>query len=120
MKSQLVAVYKRESTLWKNANGFYHATDWTRMECVVVDYTEEIESCRSQEIKWIDINGKDVTEREIERRYGKPYEVRLINKRKTNSHCYSFKTKEEANQFVISVLNDRILKNFKKVSDNTK
>ena len=113
-KENIVAVYERESTLWKNANMFYVAQDWTRMECRVVDYAEEIESCRSGMYTYVDADGNDVTEREMERHFGKPYQVVLINKRKTNSRCYRFKTKAEANAFVQCILNDRILKNFKR------
>ena len=113
-KENIVAVYERESTLWKNAHVFYVAQDWTRMECRVVDYTEEIESCRSGMYTYVDADGNDVTERERERRFGKPYQVVLINKRKTNSRCYKFKTKDEANACVQWILNDRILKNFKR------
>lgn len=28
MKRTVLATYIRESTLWKNANAFYKATDW--------------------------------------------------------------------------------------------
>jgi len=61
-KENIVAVYERESTLWKNANIFYVAQDWTRMECRVVDYTQEIESCKSGEYRYVDANGNDVTD----------------------------------------------------------
>lgn len=118
MKETLIAVYERESTLWKNANGFYHAQDWTKMECKMFDFSEEIDSISRDNFRWIEHrDGKeiDVTEREIERRYGKPYCITFINKRRTNSKSYWFKTKEEANQFVKSVLTDRILKNFKRI-----
>lgn len=118
MKKTLTAVYERESTLWKNANGFYQAQDWTRMECSVVDFTEEIDSIMESGIKWIEhIDGKDidVTEREIKKRYGKPYLIKLINKRRTNEKCYWFETKEEANYFFAGVMKDKILGNFKKL-----
>lgn len=118
MKETLIAVYERESTLWKNANGFYHAQDWTKMECKTFDYSEEIDSIRRDNFRWIEHRDEkeiDVTEREIERRYGKPYCITFINKRRTNSKSCWFKTKEEANQFVKSVLTDKILKNFKRI-----
>lgn len=115
MKDQIVAVYERQSTLWKNANGFYHAQDWTKMECIVRDYTEEIEPFKSGEMKFINSKGEDCTETEIERRYGKPFVVIFTNRRRTNSKCYYFKTKDEANQFVKSVLNDKILGNFRRI-----
>lgn len=116
MKETMIAVYKRESTLWKNANGFYHAQDWVTMECKVFDYTEEINSIISFKIRWFDSNGADVTESEIERRYGKPYCVNLVNYRKTNEKSFYFKTKEDANKFVSSILKDKILGNFKRIS----
>jgi len=118
MKETLMAVYERESTLWKNANGFYHAQDWTHMECKVFDFSEEINSIRDDGFKWIEHkDGKeiDVTEREIEKRYGKPYMISLRNKRRTNTKCYWFKTKEEANQFFIEIMNDSVLRNFKRI-----
>ena len=115
MTTTTVATYIRESTLWKNANGFYHWQDWTRMECIVCDFTDDIKEIEKIGCRWIDINGNDVTEQEIEKRYGKPYCVKFINKRGTNEKCYWFKTKDEANSFVKGVLRDRILKNFKRV-----
>lgn len=118
MKETLIAVYERESTLWKNANGFYHAENWTKMECKTFDFSEEINSIRRDNFRWFErCNGKeiDVTEREIEKRYGKPYCITFINARMTNTKSYWFKTKEEANQFVKEVLNDKTLKNFKRI-----
>lgn len=34
MERIVLATYIRESTLWKNANAFYKATDWVKMECI--------------------------------------------------------------------------------------
>ena len=118
MKETLFAVYERESTLWKNANGFYHMQNWTRMECKAYDYTEEIQSIKENEIRFMEYrDGKefDVTEREVEKRYGKPYLIKFINQRRTNEKCYWFKTKEEANDFFKTVMKDKNLKNFKRV-----
>ena len=115
MKEKILAVYERESTLWKNANGFYHAQDWTKMECKIIDYSEEINNCINGEFRWFDKDGNDVTEQQIEKLYGKPYVINLINKRRTNSKTYSFKTKEEANMFFIRIMNDNVLKNFKRI-----
>lgn len=117
MERKVVAEYRRESTLWKNANGFYRAQDYTRMTCIVYDYTEELEEIYDPEygIKWFDSKGNDVTEREVEKRYGKPYAVEFKTESRWNGKGYSFKTKEEANNFVKSVLKDRILGNFKRV-----
>lgn len=118
MRRKVLATYKRESTLWKNANGFYHAQDWTTMECLKFDYTDEIKSYEELGIRYIEKqNGVDVdvTDREIEKRYGKTYCIKFINKRKTNDKCYWFKTADEANEFFKQVMNDKILGNFKKV-----
>ena len=108
MKRNVVAVYERKSTLWKNANGFYRMQDWCRMECIVYDYTEEINEIAEYGMRWIDVNGNDVTESQIEKRYGKPYVVNLINERGTNEKCWNFKTKEEANAFFKRVINDKV------------
>ena len=115
MKERVIATYERESTLWKNANAFYVSQDWVKMECIVCDYSEDIKSIKELGVQfWED--GKDVTEREIQRRYGKPYVVRFTNKRRTNSTSYSFETKEAANEFFKTVMKDKILKNFRRVS----
>lgn len=114
MKEQVLAVYERESTLWKNANGFYHAQDWTKMECIKVDFSEELEICRELGVRFWQ-GDEDVTERELERRYGKPYFIRLHNKRRTNVKAYLFKTPEEANNFLKEILNDKILRNFRRI-----
>lgn len=115
MKTKLLATYERESTLWKNANGFYHAQDWTKMECIFVDYSEEIEPLMKREIWFEDANGNDVTEQQIEKCYGKPYVIQFTNKRNTNWKCYEFKTAAEANEFFKRIMEDKILGNFKKV-----
>lgn len=114
MKRNVVAVYERKSTLWKNANGFYRSQDWCRMECSAYDYTEEINNIAECKVRWFDSKGNDVTEAEIEKCYGKPYVVTLINERGTNSRSWSFKTKEEANEFFKMVINDKILKGWVK------
>lgn len=119
MKTTILATYKRKSTLWKNANGFYHMQDWTTMECIKVDFSEDIESIKRLGVRFLERqNGidVDVTEREIEKRYGKTYCIKFINARETNEKCYWFKTADEANNFFKSVMKDKILKNFKKVS----
>ena len=117
MTEKLLAVYERKSTLWKNANYFYVLHDWVKMECTVVDYTEDIAwyNCAERKVTFHDMNGNDVTEQELERRYGKPYHVTFTNKRGNNSETHSFKTREEANSFVKSVLTNKVLKNFKRV-----
>lgn len=85
------------------------------MECIVCDYTDDLAGIEEMGIRWWDSKGNDVTEQEIEKRYGKPYCVQFTNKRETNSKCYWFKTKDEANGFVKEVLKDKVLKNFKRV-----
>ena len=116
MKETIIATYKRESTLWKNANGFYHAQDWTKMECKIFDYTEEINSIKEYQLRYLDQDGNDITEQEIEKHYGKPYAITLTNKRGNNSRCWCFKTKQEANNFFKYIMRDRILGDFKRVN----
>lgn len=108
MVEKVLATYKRESTLWKNANAFYVSQDWTKMECVVCDYSEELERVREAGTRYFR-NGVDVTDEEIEKAYGRPYVVRLTNNRGTNSRGWSFTTKEEANNFWQSVMNHKVL-----------
>lgn len=115
MTYTVLAVYKRESTLWKNANAFYRSQDWVTMECGKYDYSEELKSIEEDGTKWIDLNGVDVTDREIERRFGRPYCITFKTKYGTNSKTFSFKTADEANEFFKSVMKDKILGNFKKV-----
>ena len=119
MKEQVLATYTRKSTLWAHANAFYKAQDWTKMECIVVDYTEEIQFARSGEMRLMK-NGEDVTEQELERWiskcYGRPYVISFYtdNRPTVAGKSYSFETKEEANEFFKQVMNDKILGNFKK------
>lgn len=114
MKEQVLAVYERESTLWKNANAFYKAQDWTKMYCLKIDFSEEIENCRELGIKWMQ-GDEDVTERQMENLYGKPYVIRLINKSGNVRKGYIFKTPEEANSFLKEILTDKILRNFRRI-----
>lgn len=115
MKSTVLATYERKSTLWKNANARYHAQNWTKMECKVADYSEDLKSIEELGMRWVDINNNDVTEREIERRYGKPYYIKLTNARGTNEQCFWFKTKDEANQFFKEMLHHKVFNNWVKV-----
>ena len=108
MKRTVVATYERKSTLWKNANALYRMQDWCKMECVVYDFSEELKDIEMLNITWKDSEGNDVTEREVERRYGKPYYITLTNERGTNDRSWSFKTKEEANEFFKRVMNDKV------------
>lgn len=118
MKEKLVARYERKSTLWKNANAFYVAQDWVKMECFIVDYSKEINYTR-EHTKMIDKDGNDVTEQFIERAYGKPFSIRMTNSR-GRSKGWSFSTREEANDFVRQILRDKILGNFKRIKEDTK
>ena len=115
MKDTLLAVYERKSTLWKNANARYHMQNWCKMECKIYDYSEDLKSIESLGMKWIDGNGNGITEQEIDRRYGKPYLVRLINLRGTNEKCFWFKAKEEANDCFRKILNDKVFNGWHKV-----
>ena len=115
MKEKILAVYERKSTLWKNANYLYHVTNWTKMECLIVDYSEEIERAEENGLRFTDSKGNDVTEQEMEKRYGRPYEVRLTNARGFNSNSYRFATKDEANDFFKQILHHKILVNWKRV-----
>lgn len=115
MTTKTLAVYERESTLWKNANGFYHAQDWCRMECIVCDFSDDLAPIKAGEFRFLDADGNDVTARETEQRYGKPYCIKLINKRRTNERCYWFKTAAEANEFFKAIMADKILGSFRKV-----
>lgn len=107
IKETLLATYERESTLWKNANAFYKAQDWTKMECLFTDYSE----IRNGTTRFIDEAGRDVTE---ELNYDR-YEIRFTNKRGTNTKTYSFRTRDEANSFFKQVMADKVLGNFRKV-----
>lgn len=116
MKHTIIATYRRKSTLWKNANAFYKSQDWTKMTCSIYDFTEEIHDIEEVGMKWFAKDGTDITDQEIERRYGNAYYVRLETESGNNSKSYSFKTKEEANEFVKAILNHKILGNFKRVA----
>lgn len=65
MKQTLIATYERESTLWKNANAFYHMQDWTLMECIACDFSEDIADCEELGVTFLK-NGVDVTDEEME------------------------------------------------------
>jgi len=115
MKEKILATYERESTLWKNANGFYRSTDWVKMECILVDFTEELKPLKSGEIVWLDSNGNDVTSKIIKERYSKPYLIHFTTAGRMNSKSYWFETKEQANDFFKKIMKDKTLGNFKRV-----
>lgn len=106
MKETLLATYERESTLWKNANLFYHAQDWVKMECLFVDYSDN----RTM-FKVLDENGNDITASHFADRYV----IHLTNKRRNNSKSFEFATREEANEMFKVIFNDKHLVNWKKV-----
>lgn len=115
MKRTVLATYERESTLWKNANARYHAQNWCKMKCLVYDYTDDLKSIEELGMKWTDINGKDVTDQEVEKRYSRPYCICLENLRGTNEKCFWFKTKEEANEFFKGMINHKVFSGWHKV-----
>lgn len=96
MKETLLASYERKSTLWKNANAFYVSQDWTKMDCIFRDYSEERQD---DMFHWIDRKtGEDITEKVKQERFCDWYCIVLTNKRGTSKRCFSYKTKEEANE----------------------
>ncbi len=114
MKESVLATYIRESTLLENANFFYVMQDWTKMECVMCDYSEEIANIKEFGVRYFR-DGVDVTDEQIEKNYGKPYAVVLTNQRGTNAKSWRFKTKEEANAFWKSVMEHKVLQGWHKV-----
>jgi hypothetical protein len=104
MTSTTVATYKRESTLWPHANLFYVRQDWTLMTCRVNDYADDLASG----IRWYDgETGEDITEQKQPK-----YTVTLTNNRRTSSKSWDFFTRDEANEFVKSVLNHKTLRDW--------
>ena len=116
MKETFFARYERKSTLWKNANMLYKMNDWTRMDCVYCDYSEERKDCVDIGLKATDVNGNDVTERWIDDRYYDRYVVRLYSTHRHGAKSFCFRTKDEANRFFLSVKNDKVFSNWKRVS----
>lgn len=118
MKERTLAVYERKSTLWKNANGFYHAQNWTKMECKETDYTEEIQDIHEIGFRWVAMNGEDVTEQEIQKRYGngKKFYIVLTNERRTNTKCLFYDTKEEANKAFKEILTHKVFNGWTRVA----
>ena len=108
MKETLLAMYERESTLWKNANAFYKAQDWVKMECLFVDYSEYRNFGK---VKIIDDAGNDITASH----YADRYVIRLTNKRGNNSKSFEFATREEANEMFKQIFNDKHLINWHRV-----
>lgn len=115
MKETTLAVYERESTLWKNANAFYKAQDWTRMECLFIDYSEDRKEYEELGITVTDKRTNiDITEQYVLENLFDRYTIRLTNKSGKCQKSFSFKTKEEANNLFKEIMRNKILKNFKK------
>ena len=112
MKETLFAVYERKSTLWPRANYFYVLQDWTRMECLWRDYSEEREDYKDVRVFQGD---KDITEEYNKEHYSDCYVVRLINDRRSNSKSFRFDNKDDANAFWKEVMNHRVLRDWHKV-----
>ena len=108
MKETLLATYERESTLWKNANAFYKAQDWVKMECLFVDFSDN----RNSGTRLLDTEtGEDITESVWSDRY----EIVLTNKRGNCTKSFQFATKDEANKAFLEILNHKNLPGWKKV-----
>lgn len=105
MKATTIATYSRKSTLWKNANAFYKAQDWTRMDCLLLDRTEERALAARTGMKYLDETGKDITEAMTM----DAFEVCLANKSGRCTKSWEFPTREEANAFVKSILHHKLL-----------
>lgn len=113
MRETLLAVYERKSTLWKNANAAYKATDWVKMECKFIDMHEEREWAKEVGVTIVDNRtGEDITAS----RYADKYNATLTNKSGKCSKSFDFTTKEDANQFFKEIFNHKILTNWKRVN----
>lgn len=107
MKETLLATYERESTLWKNANAFYKAQDWVKMECLFVDLSEYRNS-GSRVLH--PVTREDVTDSY----WADRYEIRLTNKRGTNTKYFRYATREEANKAFKEIFNHKNLVGWRK------
>ena len=94
MKETVFATYERKSTLWKNANAFYVAQDWVKMECLFVDYSSNRSFGRVIDTA----TGEDITD-----------------KRGTNSRSLEFATREEANEGFKAIRDHKNLPGWKRV-----
>lgn len=116
MKETLLKAYERKSTLWKNANAFYVAQDWTRMECLYTDFEEEREQIKSTGTRIINsVTDEDITDKFVKERYTNKYVIRLINKRRTNSKSFSYTDKNEANMCFKKIMNHKIMNGWSEV-----
>lgn len=107
MKETVFATYERKSTLWKNANAFYVAQDWVKMECLFVDYSSNRSFGRVIDTA----TGEDITDSYFADRYV----IRLTNKRGTNSRSLEFATREEANEGFKAIRDHKNLPGWKRV-----
>lgn len=115
MKRTILAKYERKSTLWKNANGFYRAYDWTMMECAIVDCSDDREYYKTIGLRVSDPNtGEDITDKHIAERYRDGYEITLKSKRGM-SESVLYDTKDEANKAFLDLQNHPIYNKWVKV-----
>lgn len=115
MKETIFATYERESTLWKNANAFYKAQDFTKMECGFQDFSDIRESNEEMGMRFINSKtGEDITEEVTHERFYDRYFIRLTNKSGKNSKSFDFRTKEEANKFFKEIFNHQIIKGWER------
>jgi len=105
----IFAVYERESTLWKNANAFYKSTDWTKMECGFIDWSNMRSYLSETWTRFINtVTKEDITDKVIEESYSDMYFIRLTNKSGRNTKTFTFKTKKEANEKFKSIVKEYI------------
>lgn len=107
MKEIILATYTRESTLWKNANMFYKAQDWVKMQCIFIDRSDDR---NDPDIRLLDKNGKDITDYICRDRYRI-----VLSTIRHNSRAWDFDTRDEANAFFKEIMANKILSNFRKV-----
>lgn len=116
-EEELIATYVRKSTLWKNANAFYVAQDWTKAECLFIDFSDRRQTIWSGGFRFLDDCGNDITSEIVEHRFYDRYTIRLTNERGTNSKDFDFRTREEANRFFRDeVLRNKYLTGWKRVA----
>ncbi len=108
MKEIVLATYERESTLWKNANIFYKAQDWVKMECLFVDYSDNRGFARVID----NTTGEDITDSHFADRYV----IRLTNKRGSRTKSFEFATREEANRAFSDIFHHKNLPGWRKVT----
>ena len=106
MQNTIFATYERESTLWKNANAFYKAQDWVKMECGFTDNSKARSS-----LKVIDDEGNDITASH----FADSYFIMLTNKSGRSHRTFEFATRDEANEMFKAIFRHKNLPGWKKV-----